>query len=177
MTSADTLPRGFVARDDDVAIRPKLYWALYAWFGVALCLLVAVVMPIDTAQRAAAGKAGIEMGAVVGVAVTFGLLALGMAALAVRLSRTAWVIDAAGLRKLNWRTASVDWDRVSSVELKHNGRYWQVWVHAPAGVDVPGRRQSRDRLILPTKILAPHPQNLHAYLTQQWQNKRSRATT
>lgn len=31
------------------------------------------------------------------------------------------------------------------------------------------RGQSRDRLILPAKILAPHPQNLHAYLTQRWQ--------
>ena len=161
-------PRGFVARTDGVAIRPKLYWALYSWFGVVLCLAVAVVMPIDTAQRAADGKADIEMGAVVGIAAAFGLLAVGMVCLAVRLSRATWVLDAAGLRKLSWPTASVTWDRVSDIELKHNGRYWQIWVHAPASVDATTRRQSRDRLILPAKILAPHPQILHAYLTQQW---------
>lgn len=170
----DTLPRGFVARTDGVAIRPKLYWALYAWFGVALCLFVAVVMPLDTAQRAADGKKGIEMGAVIGIAAAFGLLAVGMAALAVRLSRVAWVVDAAGLRKLSWRRAAVGWDRVSAVELKRTGRYWQVWVHAPAAVEVTGRRQNRDRLIVPAKILAPHPQNLHVYLTQQWQQGTAR---
>lgn len=111
--TADAPPRGFVARTDGVAIRPKLYWALYAWFGVALCLFVAVVMPFDTAQRAAEGKKGIEMGAVVGIAVAFGLLAVGMALLARRLSRATWVVDATGLRKLSWRKASVSWDRVS----------------------------------------------------------------
>ncbi len=166
-------PRGFVARTDGVAIRPKLYWALYAWFGVALCLLVAIVMPLDTARRAAAGKKGIEMGAVFGIAGAFGLLAVGMALLAVRLSRTAWVVDADGLRKLSWRRASVSWDRVSNVELRRTGRYWQVWVHAPAAVDTNAGRRSRDRLILPAKILAPHPQNLHTYLTQQWQAGRN----
>jgi hypothetical protein len=167
-------PRGFVARADGVAIRPRLYWAFYAWFGVALCLLVAVVMPIDTARRAAAGKKGIEMGAVVGVAAVFGLLAVGMALVAVRFSRSAWVIDAAGLRKQNWRTASVGWDHVTAIELKHNGRYWQVWVHAPASVEVAGRRQSRDRLILPANILAPHPRDLHAFLTRQWHQRTNR---
>jgi hypothetical protein len=167
--TAAALPRGFVARADGVAIRSKLVWALYAWFGVALCLSIAIFMPLDTAQRAADGKKGIEMGAVVGIAVAFGLLAVGTALLAVRLSRTAWVLDAAGLRKLSWRRASVSWDRVSGIELKRTGRYWQIWVHAPAAVDVPSGRQSRDRLILPAKILAPHPQHLHAYLTQQWQ--------
>jgi uncharacterized protein (DUF2384 family) len=172
--SAATLPRGFVARNDEVAIRPKLYWALYAWFGVALCLFVAVVMPLDTAQRAAAGKEGIEMGGVIGIAVAFGVLALAAAGLAVRLGRSAWVIDATGLRKRNWRRASVSWDRVSSVELTRTGRYWQVWVHAPGAVDVSGRRQSRDRLIVPAKILAPHPKNLHAFLTQQWQKETTR---
>jgi uncharacterized protein (DUF2384 family) len=172
--STVTLPRGFVARNDEVAIRPKLYWAIYAWFGVALCLFVAVVMPLDTARRAAAGKEGIEMGGVIGIAVAFGVLALGTAALAVRLGRSAWVIDATGLRKRNWRRASVSWDRVSSVELKRTGRYWQVWVHAPAAVDVSGRRQSRDRLIVPAKILAPHPKDLHAFLTQQWQQRAAR---
>jgi len=95
----------------------------------------------------------------------------------VRLGRSAWLIDETGLRKLNWRTASVDWNRVSSVELKLTGRFWQVWVHAPAAVDVSGGRRSRDRLIVPAKILAPHPKDLHAFLTQQWQNGRSRATT
>jgi hypothetical protein len=139
--SVDTLPSGFVARTDGVAIRPKLYWALFAWFGVALCLLIAVVMPLDTARRAADGKKGIEMGAVIGIAV-------------------------AGLRKLSWRKAAVGWDRVSAVELKRTGRYWQVWVHAPAAVEVTGRRRSRDRLIVPARILAPHPRNLHAFLTQ-----------
>jgi hypothetical protein len=164
------LPRGFVARSDGVAIRPKLYWALYAWFGVVLCLFVAVVMPIDTARRVADGKAGIEMGSVVGIAAAFGLLAVGMAVLAVRLSRASWVLDAGGLRKLSWPAAAVSWDRVSDIELKHNGRYWQIWVHAPAAIDVTTRRQSRDRLVLPAKILAPHPQNLHAQLTAQWKN-------
>jgi hypothetical protein len=167
--TTDALPRGFVARTDGVAIRPKLYWALFAWFGVALCLFVAVVMPLDTAQRAADGKKGIEMGPVIGIAVAFGLLAVGTALLAVRLSRTAWVLDTTGLRKLSWRRASVSWDRVSNIELKRTGRYWQIWVHAPAAVDTPNRRQNRDRLILPAKILAPHPRNLHTYLTQQWQ--------
>jgi len=152
-----------------VGVRPKLYWALYAWFGVALCLLVAVGMPLDTARRVADGKKGVEMGAVIGVAVAFGLLAVGTAFLAVRLGRVAWVFDATGLRKLSWRTASVTWDRVSDIELKRTGRYWQIWVHAPAAVEVAGRRQGRDRLILPAKLLAPHPQNVHAYLTQQWQ--------
>lgn len=169
-----TPPRGFVVRTDGVAIRPNLYWALYAWFGVALCLLVAVVMPIDTARRVAAGKQGVEMGAVVGVAAAFGLLAVGMAALAVRLGRCAWVVDATGLRKRNWRTASVGWDHVSAVELKLSGRYWQVWVHAPASVEVTGRRQNRDRLILPTRILAPRPHDLHAFLTQQWHKRTNR---
>jgi hypothetical protein len=167
-------PRGFVARNDGVAIRPKLYWALYAWLGLALCLFIAIVMPLDTARRAADGKKGIEMGAVVGIAVAFGLLAVGTALLAVRLSRTAWVVDAAGLRKLSWRRASVNWERVSNVELKRTGRYWQIWVHAPAAVDTTAGRQNRDRLILPAKILAPHPQNLHTYLTEQWQAGRNK---
>lgn len=166
--TTDALPRGFAATTDGVVIRPKLYWAVYAWFGFALCLVVAVVMPIDTARRAAEGKKGIEMGAVVGVAVAFGLLAVGVAALAVRLGRSAWVIDGTGLHKRNWRRASVGWDRVSAVELKLNGRYWQVWVHAPASVVVTGRGQSRDRLILPAKILAPNPRDLHAFLTRRW---------
>ncbi|MDQ3787775.1 MAG: hypothetical protein M3422_11090 [Actinomycetota bacterium] len=157
-----------------MAIRPKLYWAVYAWFGVALCLLIAVVMPIDTARRAAAGKKGIEMGAVVGVAVAFGVLAVAMAVLAVRLSRSAWVIDATGLRKQNWRTASVRWDQVSGIELKLVARYWQVWVHAPGAVEVTSSRQSRDRLILPATIVAPHPDALHAFLVRQWQQRTNR---
>ena len=164
---ADTLPRGFVARTDGVAIRPKLYWAVFAWFGVALCLLVAVGMPLDTARRVADGKEGVEMGGVVGIGVAFGLLAAGVAGLAIRLGRTAWVVDAAGLRKLSRRTAAVGWDRVTAVELKLTGRYWQVWVHAPGAV-------TRDRLIVPAKILAPHPKTLHAYLTRQWQRGTSR---
>jgi hypothetical protein len=167
--TADALPSGFVARTDGVAIRPKLFWALFAWFGVALCLFIAVVMPLDTARRAAEGKKGIEMGAVIGVAVAFGVLAVGTALLAVRLGRTAWVVDSTGLRKLNWRRASVRWDRVSNIELKRTGRYWQVWVHAPAAVEMPSGGKSRDRMILPAKILAPHPQHLCDYLTQQWQ--------
>ena len=134
--TADALPRGFVARTDGVAIRPKLFWALFAWFGVA---------------------------------VGFGVLAVGTALLAVRLGRTAWVVDSTGLRKLNWRRASVRWDRVSNIELKRTGRYWQVWVHAPAAVELPSGGKSRDRMILPAKILAPHPQHLCDYLTQQWQ--------
>jgi hypothetical protein len=168
---ADTLPRGFAARADGVAIRPKLYWAVFAWFGVALCLLVAVGMPLDTARRVADGKDGIEMGGVIGIAAAFGVLALGTAGLAVRLGRTAWVVDAAGLRKLNRRRAAVGWDRVSAVELKLTGRYWQVWVHAPGAVT--GAR-NRDRIIVPAKILAPHPQTLHAYLTRQWQQAQAR---
>lgn len=161
-------PRGFVARTEGVAIRPKLYWAVYAWFGVALCLLIAVVMPIDTARRAAAGKKGIEMGGVVGIAVAFGLLAVATAVVAVRFSRSAWVIDATGLRKQNWRKAAVRWDQVSAFEVKLTGRYWQVWVHAPGSVEVTGRGQNRDRLILPAKLLAPPPQDLHDFLVRQW---------
>ena len=63
----------------------------------------------------------------------------------------------------------MSWDRVSNIELKRTGRYWQVWVQAPAAIDMPHGRQIRDRLIVPAKILAPHPQHLHTYLTQQWQ--------
>jgi hypothetical protein len=162
-------PRGFVARTDGVAIRPTLFWALFAWFGVALCLFIAIVMPLDTARRAADGKKGIEMGPVIGIAVAFGVLALGTALLAIRLGRTAWVVDSTGLRKLNWRRASVSWDQVTDIELKRTGRYWQVWVHAPASVTLSDGRKNRDRLILPAKTLAPHPQHLHDYLTQQWQ--------
>jgi hypothetical protein len=171
--TAAALPRGFVARTDGVAIRPKLFWALFAWFGVALCLFIAIVMPLDTARRAAEGKKGIEMGAVIGIAGAFGLLAIGTALLAVRLGRTAWVLDSAGLRKLSLRRASVSWDQVTGIEIKRTGRYWQVWVHAPASVTMSDGRKSRDRLILPAKILAPHPQHLHTYLTQQWQNGKS----
>ena len=173
LENAAVPPRGFVARKDGVAIRPRLYWAFYAWFGVALCLLVAVVMPLDTARRVAEGKQGVEMGPVIGIAVAFGVLAAGTALLAVRLGRAAWIVDATGVRKLSWRKASVRWDRVQSVELKHNGRFWQVWVHAPAAVEVSGRRQHRDRLILPAKILAPPPQHLHAYLNERWQAERN----
>lgn len=86
---ADALPPGFVARDDGVAIRPKLFWPLFAWFGVALCLFIAIVMPIDTAQRAADGKKGIEMGGVIGFAVAFGLLAVGTALLSSRYASAA----------------------------------------------------------------------------------------
>jgi hypothetical protein len=161
-------PRGFVAREDGVAIRPKLYWAFYAWFGVALCLLVAIAMPLDTARRVAAGKQGVQMGPVIGIAVAFGVLALGTALLAVRLGRAAWLVDATGVRKLSWRKASVRWDRVRSVELRRTGRYWQVWVHAPGAVEVSGGRKHRDRLILPAKILAPPPQSVHAYLNERW---------
>jgi hypothetical protein len=164
-----TLPRGFVARDDGVAIRSTLFWALFAWFGVALCLVIAIVMPIDTARRAAEGKKGIEMGAVIGFAAAFGVLAVGTALLAVRLGRTAWVLDSTGLRKLSWRRASVRWNQVTNIELKRTGRYWQVWVHAPAAVELSNGGKSRDRMILPAKILAPHPQHLYDYLTQQWQ--------
>jgi len=163
-------PGGTVVRDDGVSIRPKLFWALYAWLGAAGCLAIAVLMPLDMTQRVSAGKQGVSMGGVVGVAAAFGALAVVTAALAVRLSRCAWVVDAAGIRKSSWRRASTDWSAVTAIELKRTGRYWQVWVHAPGAVRVTGRRRPTDRLILGCSTLAPRPADLHSYLVRTWQN-------
>lgn len=167
-------PGGVVVRADGAVIRPRLFWSGYAWLGVAGCLAIAVLMPLDLARRVSAGKQGVSTGGVVGVAAAFAALAVVTAVLAVRLSRSAWVVDAAGIRKSSWRRARVDWSAVTAVELRRTGRYWQVWVHAPGAVRVAGRRRPADRLVLGCATLAPRPADLHSYLVHNWQNGQNR---
>lgn len=167
------LTRGVLVRDGVAVIRPKLVWAGAAWLSVALCAAIAVGMPLDMVQRVADGEQGVDMAAVLGIAAAFGLLALGMAGLAVRLGRRAWRVDATGLAKLNWRRAAVDWPAVTAIDLRRSGRYWQLWVHAPGAVRLIGRPRPADRLIVPCTVLAPRPADLHAYLTLLWQNGKS----
>lgn len=78
-------PVGFASRGEELGIKPRLIWVVYAWTGVALCLAVAIVMPMDTMNRVNAGKQGVNMGGVWGVAGVFLLLAVLTAWLALKL--------------------------------------------------------------------------------------------
>ncbi|HEY0639891.1 MAG TPA: hypothetical protein VGD67_19815 [Pseudonocardiaceae bacterium] len=167
------LPRGVATRDGTTVIRPRPAWVAYAWLAVAGPLVVAVGVPLDAARQDRAGAHGADPAAVLVIAAAFGLLALGAAALAVRLGRAAWTADATGLGKRSWRRAAVDWSAVTAIHLRRTGRYWQIWVHAPGAVRRARRARPADRLIVPCVVLAPDPGELHAYLSTLWQNGRT----
>lgn len=159
-------PPGFAWRGEELGIKPKLKWVAYAWAGVALCLAVAIIMPIDTMNRVNAGKQGINMGGVWAFAGVFLLVAVFAAWLALKLTRISYFFSDTGIRCDMWRNVSAPWSAVTSIEFHRTNGFGQFWVLAPGAVTVAGKGATRDRLIVPCRTLAPSPGALQAQLEQ-----------
>lgn len=163
-TDSATLPRGLVARGDQVTLSYGPAMHVMVWFAallpIALAALMAITVPKDEPDAPIVPI----------VAAMAGVGAIPLLLWWFRVRGVQYAFDADGITKARWRRATVRWDAITDIQLtRPHGK--QIWVLAPGGVFF--GTKAKDRLILPGRYMAARNTTVHEYLVRRRATRRA----